>query len=159
MRAYVTISGGSNMPSRKRVRHQALERHVDLGLADESVSDRLYQRAVLPAAGQIRARLDGDRGSFGLGLREAVVLVDVFDGRAVRDDVAAEAPLAAQDVVQLFVGARGFAVRAVVGAHHASARPSTTSARNAGRYVSRMSLSSALASKLCRSGSGPLCTA
>src|SRR6266436_7438010 len=36
---------------------------------------------------------------------------------------------------------------------------STTVARNAGKYVSLKSRSYTFASKLCRSGSGPLCTA
>lgn len=37
--------------------------------------------------------------------------------------------------------------------------PFTTRSRNAGRYVSRRSLSLTRASKVWRDGSGPLCTA
>ncbi len=40
-----------------------------------------------------------------------------------------------------------------------SALPSTTAARKAARYVFTRSYSLTLASKACRSGSGPLCTA
>src|SRR5262245_66666803 len=45
-------------------------------------------------------------------------LVDVVNRAAVRDDVAFEAPLPAQDVVKLLVGAARLAVGPVVGAHY-----------------------------------------
>src|SRR5450432_2830757 len=68
---------------------------------------------------------------------------NVIDGAAVRNDVAAKAPLAAQDVRhQPLVRTTGLAIRAVVGAHHGS-RMSLDDSRAKRRQVglSQISLS------------------
>ena len=59
-------------------------------------------------------------GGFVRGLRDVVLGVEELDGLAVRDDVAAEAPLLAQAVHQeLAAAGNGHAVVVIVGTHHA----------------------------------------
>ena len=70
------------------------------------------------AAVEIAAGLERlGHGLRGLG-RDLVVFMEVPDRPAVRDEVALEAPLAAQLAHQRAARAAGLAVRAVVGAHH-----------------------------------------
>lgn len=108
---------------------------VDVGLGQQAAFDGADERAVLVAAVEVGAGLDG----IGRGLFErsggVVVVEDVADGAAVRGDVAVEVPFVAQDVLeQPRVGAAGQTVRAVVGAGMTeTAWPSTTVARKAGR--------------------------
>ena len=114
-----TFSGGSNMPSLKRVRNARRSDYVDLRFGDQSQVDGVEQRGIGAAAVHVIAALDAEGGGF-LGRRHDLVkFPDVVDRITVRDHVALEAPLVAQHVGQQPVTARsGFAVEAVVGAHH-----------------------------------------
>ena len=98
---------------------QAAERLIDFGLFDQALAHGGENGFVLHAAVEIGPGLDGfsDAG-FGSG-RELVMQIDIADGAAIGDHVAAEAPLLAQDLFkQTRVGAGGRAIYAVVGAHH-----------------------------------------
>ena len=62
--------------------------------------------------------LNGEGRGFGSSRGKFVSTEDVADGAAVGDDVAAEAPLLAENLFeQMRIGAGGFTVEAVVGAH------------------------------------------
>ena len=97
--------------------------HADRAAADvllrdqaalEGGKDVLIGAAAVEIAAGLERLGDGLRGLS----RDLVVFMEVPDRPAVRDEVALEAPLAAQLAHQRVAGAAGLAVRAVVGAHH-----------------------------------------
>ncbi len=77
------------------------------------------QRLVGRAAFEVAALGDAEGRRLFRSRHDLVVLVDVVDGPAVGDDVAVEAPLLPQDVLEEALARRArLAVDAVVGAHH-----------------------------------------
>ena len=97
---------------------QAFDRRVDLLLGDQPLLGRVDQVRVDVAAFQIGAGLHGQGRRLGCGRYYPVTSIDVVDGAAVGHDVAREAPLAPQDVLEQHVAAaRRLAVDPVVGAH------------------------------------------
>ena len=91
---------------------------VDGRLVEQSLLHGFQQGVEDAAALQIAAVVDGQRRGFGRRVHDLVVGVDIGDRPAVGDDVAGEAPLLAQDLLeQRRAGAAGLAVGAVVRAH------------------------------------------
>jgi hypothetical protein len=119
LRPVRTISGGSNMPSRKRAvssRRRAVSTSFSVSNpgthGGHTFSYSRPQSRSVPAfsaAPRLRRRLG----------RELVPLVNIADRAAIGNHVAGEAPLPAQDIAQQpRIGAGGQAVHAVVRAHH-----------------------------------------
>ena len=79
--------------------HEPAHRQVDVGLPQQAPLERRPELAVHAAAIELAAPRHPQRRRFLRGRHELVARVDVVDGPAVRDDVAVEAPLLAQDVV------------------------------------------------------------
>ena len=98
---------------------QPLERAVDFALRDLTGFHGINQRPVLVSAGEVGTGLHRHCGRFrGIGL-VLVAAEDVGDRAAIADDVAWEAPLIPQALLEeVETGARGHAIHAVVGAHH-----------------------------------------
>ena len=97
---------------------QPAHRGVDRLLGDQSLSHGGYEVRVDSAALEISSRFRTQSRRGGSRRCDLMALVDVVDGAAVRHDVAREAPLASQDVLEQDIApARGAPVHAVVGAH------------------------------------------
>ncbi len=102
----------------KPSQHQPAQGCIDLCLADQALAHRRQQRVVGLAAVELAASLDAERGRFGCGAHDLVMLEDVFDRVAVRNHVALESPSIAQRLLQQQrAGRRRLAIHAVVGAH------------------------------------------
>src|SRR6185295_17855515 len=98
--------------------HQAAYGNVDVLLCDEPLGDGGGKRAVRGAALQVATVANAQRGRGLLRRLDLVALVDVVEGPAVGYDVAAEAPILPQDVLEQPRARRGrSAVHPVVGAH------------------------------------------
>ena len=104
---------------------KAAERRVDLRLGDEAPAHGGQEVVVRPAAVEVAAVVNREGRGLGCVARHLVMDVDVIEGAAVADDVAAEAPAAAKDVhEEELAAAAGLPERAVVGAHNRlDARP------------------------------------
>jgi len=90
---------------------------IDVCRGDQAIFEGAVQDFILRAAGEIGASFEGESGSLIERHDEAVALVEVVDGPAVGDNVAAEAPLIAKKIVEKTIGASGFAANGIVGAH------------------------------------------
>ncbi len=98
--------------------HDAFDRAVDVGGGGEAGLDRGGKERVGAAAVQVAAGLDGQGGGGGWRIGEMVSGEDVVDGIDIRDDIALEAPLSAQDVRQeMGVGGTGHAIETLIGGH------------------------------------------
>jgi hypothetical protein len=110
---------------RRRIEHAEAETRleeapdgaVDVVAGDEAILESDVENSVLRAAGEVGAGFEGESGGLLEGHDEAVALIEVIDGPAVGDDVAFEAPLVAEKIVEKMVGAGGLAANGVVGAH------------------------------------------
>jgi len=96
---------------------ETLDGGVDVLERDEAIFERIGERAILGAAGEVGAGFEGERGGLIAGEDEAMGLMKIADGPAVGDDVAAETPILAKKIEEKMVGAGGFAANGVVGAH------------------------------------------
>ena len=95
-----TRSGGSNMPRRTRAtKSRCSERSISASVMRPAFTSST-RRPVLGAAGEVRARLDGGDGRLAQRGRELVVPVDVAHRAAVAHDVALEAPLVPQPLLE-----------------------------------------------------------
>ena len=107
-------------PQTEPRREHASQGCVHVLLLDQPLTHSLGQSQVGPfAAFQVGSRQQRPGRRLHFAAHELVPAPDVVDGPAVRHDVAAEAPLFAQDLLQQpATGATGLVQRAVVGAHH-----------------------------------------
>ena len=76
---------------------QARDRAVDGPLADQVLAHCVEQARVLATAVEVGSRADGPRRRLRSRRDDAMSLVDVVDGAAIRYHVAGESPLAVQD--------------------------------------------------------------
>src|SRR5215472_12087495 len=95
-----------------------LHREVDIGGREQAIFDRQGQGSILGAAAKISPCFYREcRGLFE-GENEAVALMDIMDGPAVRHNITFEAPLFAQSAKKELVRAGWHAANGIVGAHH-----------------------------------------
>ena len=117
---------GRTCPSLMRASIRRRSGDVDISLGDQPLVQRA---AAAPCRSLPHSRsqplVTPSAAAASGGGHDLVALVDVVDGAAVGDDVAVEAPVLAQDVLEQALARRGgLAVDAVVGAHHrGDARP------------------------------------
>ena len=99
---------------------EMLQSGVQVVFRDELLLECGLQLGVCLAAVEVAASLEGKRGGFGHVLGETMVEEEVAERTAVGGHIALEAPLVAQELLEVFRGgATAFAVGAVVGTHHA----------------------------------------
>ena len=91
----------------------------DLLFGDQPVRQRLLEVQIGVAAIDVAARVHGHGRAFGRGIGHFVEHMEIRDGPAIAHHVALKAPLPAQNIAQQgLAAAGGFAVYAVVRAHH-----------------------------------------
>jgi len=69
------------------------------------------------AAGEVGASLDGESRRLVERENEVMTLIEVGDGRAVRNNVTIKTPFVAEEIEEELIGAGGFAADRVVGTH------------------------------------------
>jgi len=92
---------------------------VDLFFGDDAFRHGFLEMGEGGGAFEIAAGFDGEGAGLLRGGDDLMMLVDIVDGAAVRDDIAPEAPFVPKDGgEEAAVAAAGLAVEPVVGAHH-----------------------------------------
>ena len=77
---------------------EALDGAIDVFGGDEAILEGVAEGFVLRAATEVGAGFERERGGLIEREDEAVALVEVVDGPAVRDNIAAETPLIAEKI-------------------------------------------------------------
>ena len=156
-----TRSGGSNMPSLKRaMNRRSSDRSISASVIRPLFTASTSERYSLPQVRSVPAFTATAEASAAVGL-VLVAAKDIGDGAAIAHDVALEAPIAAQALLQqIGVGAGRHAVHGVVGAHDGIGLALHDGWRGTpAGYVSFRSRALGFTSNSWRDGSGPLCTA
>lgn len=96
---------------------ETADRAVNVVGSDEAIIGGAIEGFELWAAGEVGASSERERCGLIERDDKAVALVEIVDGPAIGDHVAAETPLIAKEIEEKTIGAGGFAADGIVGTH------------------------------------------